>query len=176
LTGAPDGPVVPPNPMQQLAKLVDQHLHRLPATDRTRAQALLARWQQRLPVPVLCHGDLFRDNVLFNGQQLTGLLDFYNAGKAPAEYDLAVTLNDWCLDAARRPVPALETALLNGYQHVRPLDTAARMRLPLALAIAALRFWLSRLGAQTPGEEVIGQGRKDPAEFEALFRLRAAAL
>ena len=57
-----------------------------------------------------------------------------------------------------------------------PLDMAARMRLPLALAIAALRFWLSRLGAETPGEEVIGQGSKDPAEFEVLFPLRACAL
>jgi homoserine kinase type II len=176
LTQAPENPVVPPNPMQQLASLVDNHLHRLPAPDRARAETLLARWQQRLPTPVLCHGDLFRDNVLFNGQQLTGLLDFYNAGEAPAEYDLAVTMNDWCLDAARRPVPALETALLNGYQHVRPLDMAARMRLPLALAVAALRFWLSRLGAEMPGEEVIGQGSKDPAEFEVLFRLRADAL
>ena len=176
LTPAPDGLAVPPNPMQQLAALVDGHLHRLPAPERARAETLLARWQQHTPAPVLCHGDLFRDNVLFNGQQLTGLLDFYNAGEAPAEYDLAVTMNDWCLDATRRPVPALENALLNGYQHVRPLDTAARLRLPLALAIAALRFWLSRLGAEAPGEEVIGQGSKDPAEFEALFRLRAAAL
>ncbi len=176
LTQAPENLTVPPNPMQQLATLVDNHLHRLPGPDRARAETLLTRWQQRLPTPVLCHGDLFRDNVLFNGQQLTGLLDFYNAGEAPAEYDLAVTMNDWCLDAARRPVPALETALLNGYQHVRPLDMAARMRLPLALAIAALRFWLSRLGAEQPGEEVIGQGSKDPAEFEVLFRLRADAL
>ena len=124
---------------------------------------------------MLCHGDLFRDNVLFNGEQLTGVLDFYNAGAASAEYDIAIAMNDWCVDSEGHPDTALETALLDGYQRVRPLDNAARMRLPLALAIAALRFWLSRLGAPAR-EQAIGQGSKDPEEFARLFAQRAAAL
>ncbi|MBZ2188766.1 homoserine kinase [Alcanivorax sp. JB21] len=169
----PPGPA--PDPNAQLSQLVTDHLDKLPTAQQEVAGKLLQRWHQHEPAPVLCHGDLFRDNVLFNGEQLTGMLDFYNAGAASAEFDIAIAMNDWCVDATGRPDPTLETALLDGYQHERPLGTAARMRLPLALAIAALRFWLSRLGAP-PSEQAIGQGSKDPEEFARLFARRAAAL
>lgn len=164
----------PPGPEQQLQELVATHLPTLPEAARSRAGPLLERWWAAPATPVLCHGDLFRDNVLFSGARLTGLLDFYNAGFASAEYDLAITINDWCLGPQRQPNAALQRALLDGYQQLRPLDSAARRRLPLTLAIAALRFWLSRLesAAETP---VFGPGRKDPAEFEQLFAIRAAA-
>lgn len=169
----PPGPA--PDPNTQLAQLMTDHRDKLPAAQQAIADTLLQRWHQHEPAPVLCHGDLFRDNVLFNGEQLTGMLDFYNAGAASAEFDIAIAMNDWCVDATGRPDPTLETALLDGYQHERPLGTAARMRLPLALAVAALRFWLSRLGAP-PSEQAIGQGSKDPEEFARLFARRAAAL
>lgn len=170
----PEGATAP-DPRQQLARLFADHADALPAAARDRADTLMARWQAASPPLVLCHGDLFRDNVLFNGEQLTGVLDFYNAGAASAEYDIAIAMNDWCVDSEGRPDTALETALLDGYQRVRPLDNAARMRLPLALAIAALRFWLSRLGAPAR-EQAIGQGSKDPEEFARLFARRAEAL
>ena len=51
----------------------------------------------RLPTGII-HGDLFRDNVLFDGDRLTGLLDFHHASKGWLVYDLAVTANDWCSD------------------------------------------------------------------------------
>ena len=169
----PAGPA--PDPTQQLDRLVAAHLQKLPADDQALARTLLARWQTRAPAPVLCHGDLFRDNVLFNGEQLSGVLDFYNAGAASAEFDLAVTMNDWCVNENGQPDVTRETALVDGYQHIRPLDHAARTRLPLALAIAALRFWLSRLGAPEH-EGAVGQVHKDPQEFARLFALRARAL
>lgn len=165
----------PPGPEQQLQDLSATQLRCLPEAARQRAEQLLAHWCAETAPAVLCHGDLFRDNVLFSGDRLTGLLDFYNAGFASAEYDLAITINDWCLGPQRQPQAALQDALLDGYQQLRPLDSAARRRLPLALAIAALRFWLSRLegAAEAP---VFGPGWKDPAEFEQLFLLRAAAV
>ena len=50
-----------------------------------------------LPVgPV--HADLFRDNVMFDGEALTGFFDFYFAGCDSFLFDLAVCLNDWCID------------------------------------------------------------------------------
>jgi len=85
------------------------------------------------------HGDLFRDNVLWCGNHLSGLLDFYFAGEDVLLFDLAVTANDWCADAA------MLAELIAGYETIRPLTVAERAAwLPVCRA-AALRFWLLRL-------------------------------
>lgn len=134
------------------------------------AAAVATAWQQaRAALPGgLIHGDLFRDNVLVEAGDITGLLDFYSAGAGCWLFDLAVCLNDW----AATGQPALERALLRGYESVRALTDEEREALPLALCAAALRFWLSRLEAVA--REVEGEGRvhKDPGEFEKLFRER----
>ncbi len=102
------------------------------------------------------HGDLFRDNVLFaraaeighatGGEKLTGFFDFYFAGTDVVIFDVAVCLNDWCID---RPsgalLPALSRAFVEAYERVRPLTALEQCYLPAVLRAAALRFWLSRL-------------------------------
>ncbi len=85
------------------------------------------------------HADLFRDNVLWCGKHLSGLLDFYFAGEDVLLFDLAVTANDWCTDATQL------AELIAGYESIRPLTAAERAAwLPVRRA-AALRFWLLRL-------------------------------
>ncbi len=46
------------------------------------------------------HADLFRDNVMFEEGRLTGFFDFYFAGVDSWLFDIAVCLNDWCVDLA----------------------------------------------------------------------------
>jgi homoserine kinase type II len=142
--------------------------------EKTVARQHIDHWLQIDGPRVLVHADLFRDNALFENNQLTGLLDFYNACHDQPVYDLAVAINDWCVDRQGQPLAAHQQALLEGYQSVRSLTSEALKLLPEALVIAALRFWLSRLaGARQSAIE--GQGNKDPEEFARLYRLRAKA-
>ncbi|MCC1496063.1 homoserine kinase [Alcanivorax sp. 1008] len=143
--------------------------------EKTHAREHIDHWLNTGGPRVLVHADLFRDNALFKNDQLTGLLDFYNACHDHPVYDLAVAINDWCVDTHGKPLPEHEQAMLHGYQSVRTLTSEELALLPEALTIAALRFWLSRLAGQQQSA-IAGQGSKDPEEFARLYRLRRQAL
>ncbi len=167
-----DRPAPQADERQQLVRM----LAGLPdSADKRRAENQLQQWLSLAGERVLVHADLFRDNALFDQGRLSGLLDFYHACHDLPVYDLAVAINDWCLDSAGQPLAALQEALLAGYQSEQSLSTHDKSCLPLALAIAAMRFWLSRLGGQHQ-QALEGQGSKDPAPFHRLWQLRSQAL
>jgi len=91
----------------------------------------------------IIHGDLFRDNVLWDAGRLVAVLDFEQASGGSLAYDLAVCINDWCWDGGFRPGAA--AALLAGYQRVRPLTPADREALLIEVPAAATRFTLTRI-------------------------------
>lgn len=115
-----------------------------------------------LPQGVI-HADLFRDNVLWTGEQASGVLDFYFAGADCLLFDLAVVANDWCFSDEALAV------LVAGYRSVRPLSAAEMAAWPAMRRAAALRFWLLRLDARhrpRAGEVVT---IKDPEHFRRLL-------
>lgn len=130
----------------------------------------------KLPAGAI-HADLFRDNVLFDGETLSGMIDFGFAATDCYVYDLAITVNDWCIDQV---TTQFETAKLNamvdGYLSVRPLNESERSAWPMMLRLGALRFWLSRLyDLHLPrAAEVLTP--KDPSHFERMLRARIAEI
>ncbi|NBW68131.1 MAG: homoserine kinase [Betaproteobacteria bacterium] len=123
------------------------------------------------------HADLFRDNVMFEGQddtlQLTGFFDFYFAGIDSWLFDLAVSLNDWCIDLDTGALHADKTAaLLEAYQSVRPLIKAERHLLNPMLRAGALRFWTSRLWDFHLPREASMLTPHDPTHFERVLLQR----
>ena len=124
------------------------------------------------------HADLFRDNALFAGlpgrERLSGVFDFYFAGTDTLVFDLAVALNDWCVDLVTGELDlARAEACAAAYQAERPLGGVELRLLPGLRRTAALRFWLSRLADwHLPRAASLLQA-KPPTHFERV--LRAAA-
>ena len=117
----------------------------------------------------IIHADLFRDNVLFVGTKLTGLLDLYDAGEDLWLYDLAITVNDWCNDGQGLFDMARLKALLTAYDAVRPVTAAEQTAWPDMLRLAALRFWLSRLySLYFPRDAHLTQ-QKNPLVYQQLL-------
>lgn len=126
---------------------------------------LKTHWPGHLPVAAI-HADLFPDNVLMLGDNVTGLIDFYFACTDIQSYDLAVTHSAWCFsnDGAVFD-PAVSAALLSGYGKMMPMDAETRHALPVLLRGACLRFLLTRCydWINTPASALVT--RKDPLAF-----------
>jgi homoserine kinase type II len=106
--------------------------------------ALEAQWPTALPRGVI-HADLFPDNVLFRGETVSGVIDFYFACTDFFAYDLAICLNAWCFEADGSFNVTKARLMLGGYRRRRPLNAAELAALPVLARGNALRFLLTRL-------------------------------
>jgi homoserine kinase type II len=129
----------------------------------------------------LIHGDVFRDNTLFVGDDLSAILDFTTVTHDDWLMDIAITINDFCtnypdvdLDAARA------SAFISAYEEVRKLTEDERLALPIYLVMAACRFWVSRLqtAARNDLEKRVSADvlEKDPDEMRRMVVERLSIL
>ncbi|MEW5009912.1 MAG: homoserine kinase [Cycloclasticus sp.] len=124
-----------------LIPLVDQH-----SADIIREELIFQKTYSHLALPKsIIHADLFRDNALFSGEKLSGIIDFYYACNDYLTYDIAVAVNDWCIEADGSLDKERFDALIQAYQAIRPLTAEEILHWPIIIRAAAFRFWLSRL-------------------------------
>jgi homoserine kinase type II len=144
----------------------------LPADEQAMLKdELEVQFSHRLePLPRgVVHADLFRDNILFDGEKIGGVIDFYFAGADAWLFDLAVVANDWCINSEGTLDAQRLMALMSAYQSVRALSDSERQAWPIVLRAASLRFWLSRLfdlHLPRPGELIHPH---DPTRFRDIL-------
>lgn len=145
------------------------------AAELTGELAVLERcWPQALPQGVI-HADLFPDNVFFEGDRLSGLIDFYFACNDFLAYDLAVCINAWCFEGDGSFNITKARRLVSGYAGVRPLSTEELISLPMLARGAAMRFLLTRLydWLNTPKDALVTP--KNPMEYLQKLRFHRGA-
>jgi homoserine kinase type II len=142
--------------------------------DELRVQTEFAETQEAQALPrAAVHADFFRDNVLFDGEDLGGVFDFYFAGVDSCLFDLAVCANDWCIDLGTGMFDSARLAsLIKAYEAVRPLGTAERSAWPMMQRAAALRFWVSRLYDFYLPRSASMLTAHDPTHFERILTSR----
>jgi homoserine kinase type II len=157
----------------------------LPFLSEQRKELLLAEMQfqqafastdtyLRLPRGPI-HADLFRNNVMFDGEQLTGFFDFYFAGYDTWLFDIAVCINDWCIDLDTGVLDAARVrAVVDAYRQVRPFTEDEQAAWQPLLRAGALRFWLSRLYDLHLPRDAEMLTPHDPNHFERILRERIA--
>ncbi|WP_048646045.1 homoserine kinase [Nitratireductor soli] len=126
-------------------------------------------WPRGLPTGII-HADLFPDNVFFLGGEVSGIIDFYFACNDLLVYDVATCLNAWCFEKDGSYNLTKGTALLAGYQEIRPLEPREIEALPLLARGAALRFMLTRLYDWLTIPDGALVNKRDPMEYVRRVR------
>ncbi|HWY61665.1 MAG TPA: homoserine kinase [Rhizomicrobium sp.] len=135
--------------------------------------ALEKNWPKGLPSGVI-HADLFPDNVLFMGDRVSGVIDFYFACNDMFAYDLAVLLNSWCFENDGAYNITKGKAAIAGYRAQRAMSEAEVSAMPLLMRGAALRFLLTRLYDWLNPDPNALVRPKDPREYSRKLRFHAA--
>ncbi len=144
---------------------------------KTELQYQLSIDTSQLPHGVV-HGDLFRDNVLFDDDQLGGFIDFYYACNDVLAYDVAIAVNEWCLHHNGSDLGNIDSQklshFLRQYEGLRPFSALEQQMWPALLRRAALRFWLSRLyDFYYPADGALTH-TKDPNHFKNILQQHIA--
>jgi homoserine kinase type II len=128
-------------------------------------------FEMKLPNGMI-HSDLFRDNVLAKGDKVTGIIDYYYSFNGPLIYELAVIINDWCINKDGSINLSKYNSFLNSYNLERRLTAVENKHMNNAMIAAGLRFYLSRLVDMIFPKVGEITHIKDPSAFETIIKKR----
>ena len=118
------------------------------------------------------HGDLFKDNVLFLNNEVSGFIDFYYACTDYLILDVAIAVNDWCVNSDGSFDESRLNAFLDAYKKIRSFNDNEDRAWNDVLRLASLRFWVSRLNDFYHAEEGELTFIKDPNHFKKILKKR----
>lgn len=159
---------------KKLAPELESHQAHLLLEQVAEFDAFIEQHDHEIPKGTV-HGDLFYNNTLFEGEQLSAIIDFYNACYSWLMYDLAIVVNDWCSDIETGELDMEKYhALVNAYIHERQPNAAEINAWPYMQKVAAMRFWLSRLEAWhgAKHDPVRLAQQHDPIELQRILEAR----
>jgi homoserine kinase type II len=133
--------------------------------------SFLENLSENLPRGVI-HADLFRDNVLFEENRLGGIIDFYYACNDFFIYDIAIVINDWCIDPNGKIIDRKKELFIEAYDSIRQLNNSEHEALNSYLRLAAMRFLISRFRDQFNEKDAELNTIKDPLFFYEILKNR----
>ena len=170
-----DGVLANPRGIAWAEKTAERVFKQLSSSDQMILEQEINFRKQTIPDDLpkgVIHADLFRDNVMFMGQALTGIIDFYYACNDAFLYDLAITVNDWCSYESGELNMQCYQALIKAYQAERNFHPREAETWHYMLRAAALRFWLSRLQDKIFPKDGEITHIKDPDVFKNILLAR----
>tara|TARA_A100001015_G_scaffold49197_1_gene54382 strand:+ start:615 stop:1127 length:513 start_codon:yes stop_codon:yes gene_type:complete len=127
-------------------------------------------WPNNIPCGVI-HADLFRDNIFFKNEKISGVIDFYFSCYYFYIYDIAIVINDWCFSENGENFNKQNCiAILEEYQKFRELSDLEKKSLNILLRAAAVRILSTRVHDyifHPPNAVVV---KKDPFEYFNILK------
>ena len=125
------------------------------------------KWPKKLPSGII-HGDLFIDNIFFNNNKLSGIIDFYFAANDYFMYEIAICVNALCFDKSKNQFILNKRKvknLIRGYESIKKISYKEKKSLNILCRGAAMRYFLTRLYDYTNTPKTALIKVKDPREY-----------
>ena len=125
------------------------------------------KWPKKLSKGII-HGDLFIDNIFFEKNKVTGIIDFYFAANDYFMYEIAICVNALCFDKNRNKFNLNKKKvnnLIKGYESIKKISIKEKKSLNILCRGAALRYFLTRLYDYTNTPKTALIKVKDPREY-----------
>jgi homoserine kinase type II len=124
-------------------------------------------WPKDLPSGII-HADLFNDNIFFQDEKFSGIIDFYFSCNDFYSFEIAICFNALCFDGQKNNLSFNVTKAKNfidGYSDIRKLSNEEKESIKVLSQGAALRFLLTRVFDALNTVEGAIVKVKDPLEY-----------